>query len=66
MSADVPSPPVWSIGPWGAEGGGVKNSKKMGVVSFMLRTAVIYIFLSDAKCDPICRAQTCAHHSVAR
>ena len=28
MSADVPPPPVASIGPWGAGGGGVKNSKK--------------------------------------
>jgi len=33
----------------------------MGVVSFVHRTATISIFLSDAKCSPICRAQTCAH-----
>jgi len=30
MSADVPPPPVGSIGPWGAGGGGVKNSKNWG------------------------------------
>ena len=33
----------------------------MGVVSFVHRTATISIFVSDAKCSPICRAQTCAH-----
>ena len=48
MSADVPPPPVVPIGPWGA-GGGVKNSKKLGVVSFVHRTATISISLSDAK-----------------
>ena len=30
MSAGVPPPPVVPIGPWGVEGGGVKNSKKLG------------------------------------
>ena len=30
----------------------------------MLRTATISIFLSDAKCGSICRAQTCAHSGV--
>ena len=30
----------------------------------MLRTATISIFLSDAKCSPICTAQTCAHSVV--
>ena len=30
----------------------------------MLQTATISIFLSDAKCSPICRAQTCAHSGV--
>ena len=30
----------------------------------MLRTATISIFLSDAKCGPVCRAQTCAHSGV--
>ena len=53
MSADVP--PVGSIGPWGAGGGGVKL-KKLGVVSFVHRTATISIFLSDAKCGQVCRA----------
>ena len=64
MSADVPPPPVGSIGPWGAGGGGVKNSKNWGVVSFVHRTATISIILSDAKCSPICRAQTCAHSVI--
>ena len=59
-----PLPPVGSIGSWGAGGGGVKNSKNWGVVSFMHRTATISIFLSDAKCGPVCRAQTCAHSGV--
>ena len=36
----------------------------MGVVSFVLRTATISVFLSDAKCGPVCRAQTCAHSGV--
>ena len=30
----------------------------------MHRTAAISIFLSDAKCGPVCRAQTCAHSVV--
>jgi len=64
MSADVPPPPVVPIGPWGVGGGGVKNSKNWGVVSFVHRTATISIFLSDAKCSPICTAQTCAHSDV--
>ena len=34
------------------------------VVSFVHRTATISIFLSDAKCSSICRAQTCAHSGV--
>jgi len=50
--------------PLGGGGGGVKNSKKLGVVSFVLRTSTISIFLSVAKCDSICRAQTCAHSGV--
>jgi len=28
------------------------------------RTATISIFLSDAKCGPVCRAQTCAHSVI--
>ena len=43
--------------PLGAGGAGVKNSKNWGVVSFVYRTATISIFLSDAKCSPICRAR---------
>jgi len=57
----VPPPPAVPIGPWGTGGGGVKNSKNWGLVSFVHRTATISISLSDAKCSPICRAQTCAH-----
>ena len=30
----------------------------------MHRTATISVFLSDAKCSPICTAQTCAHSGV--
>jgi len=56
----VPLPPMGSIGPWGAGRGGVKNSKKWGVVSFVQWTATISIFLSASKCGSICRAQTCA------
>ena len=55
--------PVGSIGPWGA-GEGELKIQKMGVVSFVLRTATISIFLSDTKCGPVCRAQTCAHSGV--
>ena len=50
--------------PLGGGGGGVKNSKKWGVVSFVHRTATISIFLSDAICSPLCRAQTCAHSGI--
>ena len=51
--------------PLGGGGGGVKNSKKIGgVVSFVHRTATISISLSDAKCSPICTAQTCAHSGL--
>ena len=64
MSADVPPPPVGSIGPWGAGEGELKKLKKLGVVSFVHRTATISIFLSDAKCGPVCTAQTCAHSIV--
>ena len=60
MYADVPPPPVVPIGSWGAGGGGVKNSKNWGF-SFVHRTATVSISISDAKCSPICRAQTCAH-----
>jgi len=50
--------------PLGSGGWGVKNSKNWGVVSFVHRTATISIFLIDAKCSPICMAQTCAHSGV--
>jgi len=46
----------------GGEGG--LRTKKWGVVSFVLRTAIISIFLSVAKCGSICRAQTCAHSGI--
>ena len=32
----------------------------------MHRTATISISLSDAKCSPICSAQTCAHSGIER
>ena len=40
------------------------KTQKMGVVSFVLRTATISIFLSVTKCGSICRAQTCAHSGL--
>ena len=30
----------------------------------MNRTATISVFLSDAKCSPICTAETCAHSGI--
>ena len=57
--------PLWDPSAPGGRGEGeLKKSKKLGVVSFVQRTATISIFLSDAKCSPICRAQTCAHSAV--
>ena len=58
MSAYVPLPDVGSSGPWGRVEG------KMGVVSFVHRTAIISIILSTSKCGSICRAQTCAHSDI--
>jgi len=43
---------------------GKKRENDMRVVSFVHRTGTISISLSDAKCSPICRAQTCAHSGV--
>jgi len=63
MSADVPPPPLGSIGPWKAREGELKT-QKWGVVSFVHRTATISVFLSVAKCSAICRGQTCAHSGV--
>ena len=62
MSADVPPLPLGSIAPGAGEG--ELKTQKIGGVSFVLRTATISIFLSDAKCGPVCRAQTCAHSGV--
>ena len=45
MSADVPPLPVGSIGPWGA-GERELKTQKIGVVSFVHRTATISIFFS--------------------
>ena len=53
--------PLWCPSALGGCGRGVKNSNNWGVVSFVHRTAIISIFLSDVKCSPICTAQTCAH-----
>ena len=51
--------------PLGGGGRGeLKTQKNWGVVSFVHRTATISIFLSDAICSPICRAQTCAHSGL--
>jgi len=50
--------------PLGAGGEGVKNSKKIRVVSFVHRTATISILLSASKCGSVCRAQTCAHSDI--
>ena len=51
--------------PLGAGGGRVKISKNWRWShSCTLRTATISIFPSDAKCDPVCRAQTCAHSDI--
>jgi len=61
MSAEVPLPPLGSIGPWGE---GELKLKKWGVVSFVLRTATICISLRVAKCGSICSAQTCALSGV--
>jgi len=55
--------PLGSIGPWGRVEGELKT-QKMGVVSFVLRTATISIFLSVAKYGSICRVQTLAHSGV--
>jgi len=63
MSADVPLLPVGFIGPLKA-GARELKTQKMGVVSFVLRTATISVFLSVAKCGSICRAQTCAHSGL--
>ena len=34
------------------------------MVSFVHRIATISVFLGDAKCSPVCRAQTFAHSDV--
>ena len=47
-------------------GGGEMEIKtqKMGLVSFVLQTATIFIFLSASTSGSICRAQTCAQSGV--
>jgi len=55
--------PLWDYRPLGA-GEGELKTLKMGVVSFMLRTATISVFLSVAKCGLICRAQTCPRSGI--
>ena len=64
MSADVPLPPLGSIGPWRAGEGELKTQKNWGVVSFMQWTATISNFRSASKCGSICRAETCTHSGV--
>ena len=61
MSADVPPPPLGSIGPWG-RGRGVKNLKNGGLIC--AAGSYHFYFLSVAKCGSICRPQTCAHSGV--
>ena len=60
LGRDVSSPLLGVSDPRG----GKKRENDMGVVSFVHRTATISISLSDAKCSPICRAQTCAHSGI--
>ena len=60
LGRDVSSPLLGSATPVGSK----KRENDMGVVSLVHRTATISISLSDAKCSPICRAQTCAHSGV--
>ena len=57
LGRDVSSPLLGFSDPLG----GKKRGNDIGVVSFVHRTATISIFLRDAKCSPICRAQICAH-----
>ena len=60
LGQDVSSPLLGVSDPLG----GKKWGNGMGVVSFVHRTATISVFLGDAKCSPVCRAQTCAHSDV--
>ena len=63
MSADVPLP-LWRPSVPEGRGEGELKTRKWGVVSFVLRTATISIFLSVAKYGSICRAQTSAQSGV--
>jgi len=45
-------------------GGGVKNSKNWGWSHSCIGQLPFLFLSSDAKCSPICRAQTCAHSGV--
>ena len=55
---------LWDPSAPGGRREGELKTQKIGVVSFVHRTTTISIFLSDAKCSPVCRAQTCAHSGV--
>ena len=44
--------------------GGKKGGNEIRVVSFLNRTATIFVYLSVTKCGRICRAHTCAHSRV--
>ena len=57
---------LWCPSAPGRWGRGVKYSKIGGWSHSQHRTATISIFLSDAKCSPICTAQTCAHSGIER
>jgi len=60
MSAYVPLPAEGSSGPWGAGGGGVKNSKNGGSHSCIGQLP----FLFFSALPNVCRAQTCAHSRI--
>ena len=50
---------------WGsATPGGKKRGNEIRVVSFLNRTATIFVYLSVTKCGRICRAHTCTHSGV--
>ena len=62
MSADVPLP-LWDPSAPGGRGEGELKTQKNGG-GLIRAAATISIFLSDTKCGPICRAQTCAHSGL--
>ena len=49
---------------WGSATPGGKRGNDIRVVSFVNRTATIFVYLSVTKCGRICRAHTCTHSRV--